>query len=237
VIKRKIHEEIPISFLVMAVLIWTAVTAAAKDVEVKGEMTKLATPYRSFWELAKQEVEGKDYEIKCRLRDERVLVMAPHGGQIEPTTSMIAEAIAGENYSYYSFEGLKEEGNGVLHIESHLFNEPQGLQAAQKADVVITVHGQLDHQEGFIMVGGLHVDLRSEIRRRLEADGFPTRIPPEGLQGIDPENICNRGRLKSGVQLEVSRKERDLLKTDKKRMERFASAVREAIQRFLRKMP
>lgn len=195
----------------------------------------MTSPYKNFEELAQQEIEGKDYQIKFRLRDDRVLIMAPHGGKIEPTTSMIAEAIAGENYSFYSFEGLKEEGNGVLHIESHLFDEPRGLQAAQKADVVITVHGQLDHNEGFTMVGGLHVDLRSEIRRRLEAAGFQTRTPPEGLQGIDPENICNRGRLKGGVQLEVSRKERDLLKLDQERLERFAIAVRQAIQRFVRK--
>jgi phage replication-related protein YjqB (UPF0714/DUF867 family) len=195
----------------------------------------MTSPHKSFEELARQEVEGKDYQITVRLRDERVLVMAPHGGKIEPTTSMIAEAIAEENYSYYSFEGSKEGGNGVLHIESHLFDEPRGLQAAQKADVVITIHGQLDHKEGFVMVGGLHVDLRSEIRRRLEAAGFQTRTPPEGLQGIDPENICNRGRLKGGVQLEVSRKERDLLKSDQERLERFASAVRTAIQRFVRR--
>jgi len=195
----------------------------------------MTSPYRSFEELKSRELEGKDYQIRSHLRDERVLIMAPHGGKIEPTTTMIAEAIAGENYSCYSFEGLKDEGNGVLHIESHLFDEPQALQAVKKADVVITVHGQLNHQEGFIMVGGLHVDLRPEIRRRLEAAGFQTRTPPEGLQGIDPENICNRGKLKGGIQLEVSRKERDLLKTDKERLERFASAVREAIQRFLRK--
>jgi phage replication-related protein YjqB (UPF0714/DUF867 family) len=195
----------------------------------------MTSPYKNFGELAQQEIENKDYQITVRLRDERVLVMAPHGGKIEPTTSMIAEAIAGENYSFYSFEGLKEDGNGTLHIESHLFDEPRALQTVKKADVVITVHGQLNHQEGFIMVGGLHVDLRSEIRRRLEAAGFETRTPPEGLQGIDPENICNRGRLKGGVQLEVSRKERDSFKTDKERLEGFASAVRQAIQRFVRK--
>jgi phage replication-related protein YjqB (UPF0714/DUF867 family) len=190
--------------------------------------------YRSFEELQSQEREGKDYQIRFDSRDERALIMAPHGGKIEPTTSMIAEAIAGSSYSYYSFEGLKEEGNDILHIESHLFDEPQALQAARQADVVITVHGQLNRQEGFVMVGGLHVDLRPEIRHRLEAAGFQTRTPPEGLQGIDPENICNRGRLKAGIQLEVSRKERDLLRTDKERLDRFANAVREAIQRFLR---
>ncbi|MGQ9647194.1 MAG: poly-gamma-glutamate hydrolase family protein [Thermodesulfobacteriota bacterium] len=195
----------------------------------------MTSPYKRFAELAQREIEGRDYQIDVRLRDERVLIMAPHGGKIEPTTSMIAEAIAGKNYSFYRFEGIKEEGNGILHIESHLFDEPRALEAVKKADVVVTVHGQLDHKEGFVMVGGLNVDLRSDIRRRLEAAGFHTRTPPEGLQGIDPENICNRGRLKGGVQLEVSRKERDLLKTDQERLERFAGAVRDAIQRFLRK--
>jgi len=190
----------------------------------------MTSPYGSFEELKSRELEGKDYQIRFHLRDERVLIMAPHGGKIEPTTTMIAEAIAGENYSCYTFEGLKEEGNGVLHIESHLFDEPQALQAVQKADVVITVHGQLNHQEGFIMVGGLHVDLRSEIRRRLEAGGFQTRTPTEGLQGIDPENICNRGRLKGGIQLEVSRKERDALRKDRDRLQKFSNAVRDAIQ-------
>jgi phage replication-related protein YjqB (UPF0714/DUF867 family) len=194
----------------------------------------MTSPYRSFEELKSRELEGKDYQVRFHLRDERVLIMAPHGGKIEPTTSMIAEAIAGENYSYYSFEGLKEEGNGVLHIESHLFDEPRALQAAQKADVVITVHGQLDHREGFIMIGGLHVDLRSEIRRRLEAAGFQTRTPTEGLQGIDPENICNQGKLKGGIQLEVSRKERDSLRTDQERLRRFAAAIREAIQWYIK---
>lgn len=190
----------------------------------------MTSPYRNFEELKSRELEGKDYQIRFHLRDERVLIMAPHGGEIEPTTTTIAEAIAGENYSCYSFEGLKEEGNGVLHIESHLFDEPQALQAVKKADVVITVHGQLNHQEGFIMVGGLHVDLRSEIRRRLEAAGFQMRTPPEGLQGIDPENICNRGRLKGGIQLEVSRKERDALRKDGDRLHKFSDAVRDAIQ-------
>jgi len=193
---------------------------------------EMTSPYRNFEDLIQQEVEGRDYQVNVRLRDERVFVMAPHGGKIEPTTSMIAEAIAGENYSYYSFDGLKATGNSVLHIESHLFDEPRALQAVKKADVVITVHGQLNHQEGFTMVGGLHVDLRSEIRRRLEAAGFQTRTPPEGLQGIDSENICNRGRLKGGVQLEVSRKERDSLRTDQGRLTRFAAAIREAIQSY-----
>jgi phage replication-related protein YjqB (UPF0714/DUF867 family) len=193
----------------------------------------MTSPYDSFDELKNQEVEGRDYQIKFQSWNERVLIMAPHGGKIEPMTSEIAEAIAGQDYSFYSFEGLKADGNGVLHIESHLFDEPRALQAVKKADIVLTVHGQLNHKEEFVMVGGLDVSLRSEIKRQLEASGFQTRPPTEGLQGIDPENICNCGRWKGGVQLEISRKVRDSLRADRNRLQEFANAVRKSMQRYL----
>jgi phage replication-related protein YjqB (UPF0714/DUF867 family) len=194
----------------------------------------MTSPYKSFNELTTQEVEGRDYRIRLQLKDGRVLVMAPHGGKIERMTSEIAEAIAGDNYSFYSLEGLKEDGNSLLHIESHLFDEPLALRAVEKADIVVSVHGQLDHREEFIMVGGLSVDLRSEIKRQLEAVGFQTRPPTEGLQGIDPDNICNRGRWKGGAQLEISRKVRDSLRSDANRLQLFADAVRKAIRYHFR---
>ena len=188
--------------------------------------------YMSFKELVHREVEDQDYRIRIELRDPRVLIMAPHGGKIEPTTAEIAAAIAEDDYSFYCFEGLKTDSR-PLHIESHLFDEPRALQAVKKADIVVTVHGQLNHKEEFVMVGGLNVSLRSEIRRQLEASGFQTRPPTEGLQGIDPENMCNRGRWKGGVQLEISRKVRDSLRIDRIRLQEFANAVRKSIQRYL----
>jgi len=188
------------------------------------------TSYQSFKELAEHEVEGQDYRIRIELRDPSVLVMAPHGGKIEPTTGEIAEAIAGTAYSSYVFEGLKTDGNGVLHIESHLFDEPRALKTVEKAEVVITVHGQIDQKEAFIMIGGLNENLRSRIKRQLEAAGFQARPPTEGLMGTDPMNICNRGKSKQGIQLEVSRKARDLLRSDGDRLRVFAKAMRRAVQ-------
>jgi len=193
----------------------------------------MTSPYSTFKELAKSESEGKDYQVRIDLRDSPVLVMAPHGGKIEPMTAEIAEAIAGHDYSFYSFEGLKENGNNILHIESHFFDEPRGLQAVRRADIVITVHGQLNRKDAFVMIGGLHNGLGSEIRRQLEAAGFQIRPVGKGLEGIDPMNICNRGRLKAGVQLEVSRKVRDLLRGDKSQLQAFSGAVRKAIQIYL----
>jgi len=186
--------------------------------------------YRGFKELTDREVEGQDYRIRIDLRDPGVLIMAPHGGKIEPMTAEISEVIAGIDYSFYCFEGLKASGNSVLHIESHLFDEPRALQAVRQADVVITVHGQLDQKQEFVMTGGLHSRLRLEIERQLDSGGFQTRPPKEGLRGTDPRNICNRGKSGQGVQLEVSRRVRDSLKNDRDRLRLFAEAVRRAIR-------
>lgn len=186
--------------------------------------------YTSFKELAAHEIEGKDYRIRVKWRTPRILIMAPHGGTIEPTTEIIAEAIAGKDYSLYRFEGLKGDSR-MLHLESHLFDEPRAMDLVQKAEVVITVHGQIDQKEEFVMIGGLDTQLGSEIKRQLEAVGFQTRTPAEGLSGTDPMNICNRGRSKQGVQLEISRKVRDSLRNDPNRLRLFAEAVRRAIQR------
>jgi len=192
----------------------------------------MVSSYQSFKELADRKVEGQDYRIRIELRDPCVLIMAPHGGKIEPTTAEIAAAIAEDDYSFYCFEGLKTDSR-PLHIESHLFDEPRALQVVRKADVVITIHGQIDQKEEFVMVGGLNDSLRSEITRELEGAGFQTRVPTERLMGTDSQNICNRGKLRRGVQLEVSRKVRDLLKTNLELLQVFAEAVRKAIQIYL----
>lgn len=193
---------------------------------------KMTSSYNSFQEIKAREIEEKDFRIRTHLRDASVLIMAPHGGKIEPGTTEIAEAIAGKDYSFYSFEGLKAEGNHVFHIESHLYNEPRALQAVSMATLVLTVHGQIDQKDEFVMVGGLHIQLCSEIEYQLKASGFPIRPPMKGLSGTDPKNICNRGASRCGVQLELSRKLRDSLRTDQVRLRIFADALRKAIHRY-----
>jgi phage replication-related protein YjqB (UPF0714/DUF867 family) len=189
----------------------------------------MMSSYNNFQKLKSRVVEGQDYQVRVNLREGPVLVIAPHGGKIEPMTAEIAEAIAGKDYSFYAFEGLKADGNGMLHIESHLFDEPRALEAVGKAEIVITIHGQINQKEEFVMVGGLNDKLRREITKQLETSCFQTRPPTEGLMGTDPQNICNRGKLKQGVQLEVSWKVRDLLRNDRDRLHVFAEAIRRAI--------
>ena len=159
---------------------------------------------RSFKDLAKKHVEGRDYQIIIASKRSRVLVIAPHGGKIEPGTSEIAAAIADSDYSLYRFEGLKSHAKKLFHIESHRFDEPSVLQAVAKSEVIIAIHGQNNRKDVFIMIGGLNSDLRFCVEAALKAAGFDMRPPTKGTGGSDPHNICNRGKLRAGVQLEIN---------------------------------
>jgi len=55
----------------------------------------------------------------------------------------------------------------------------------------------------------------------VEASGFQIQPPAEGLRGTDPMNICHRGKLRHGVQLEIGRRGRDALRADKDQHQTF----------------
>lgn len=139
------------------------------------------SPYRNFKELSEREIEGHDYQVKNVTRTRNILVMAPHGGKIEPGTSEIAEAIASTDFSFYSFEGLKPTGNSLLHIESHLYDEPRAIRAIKKADIVISIHGHCDNKDSFIIIGGLNTQLGNHIKRNLSNLGYHFRSSSQGL--------------------------------------------------------
>ena len=72
--------------------------------------------YAGFAELAGHERLGTDYRIRLRSACPAFAIVAPHGGGIEPGTSELAEAVSGEQLSFYAFEGLKRAGNAALHV-------------------------------------------------------------------------------------------------------------------------
>jgi phage replication-related protein YjqB (UPF0714/DUF867 family) len=161
--------------------------------------------YKNFISLADNEREGEDYRILCRQRDSGIAVMAPHGGGIEPGTLDIADALAGNEYSFYAFKGMKKKGNEILHLTSNRFDEPIGLQISKNALIVVSIHGNRDKGE-MVFIGGRNRALKEKIVHALTTAGFPASISDEpGLRGIKPENICNRCTSGEGVQLEISR--------------------------------
>lgn len=159
--------------------------------------------YRNFRELQACEAKN-DYKIFYRPGKYSVLIMAPHGGEIEPFTSQISEWIAGEDFSIYLFEGIKDYGIKDLHITSHHFDEPLALEILERADIVVTIHSLRNSVDEFIMVGGLDLELCAKIKAALAKAGFEIRKCEARYRGQHPDNICNRGRQGIGVQLEIT---------------------------------
>lgn len=164
----------------------------------------MADVYSNFRELQQHEREGQDYLIKTSRNWRPVLIAAPHGGNIEPFTSVIAQWIAGEEFAWYSFEGVKSAGIRKLHITSHHFDEPLLLKGLQEAQTVLTIHGLKNSREEFLMIGGLDSSLSNSLRIGLQNGGFIVKDSEEKYRGVHPENICNRGITRKGVQLEIS---------------------------------
>lgn len=131
-----------------------------------------------------------------------VAIIAPHGGKIEPRTSDIARAIAGQDYSCYLFEGRKARDNGELHITSSNFNEPQCLALIAPARIVLGIHGC--QGQSAIYVGGLNLGLADALFEALVDDGLPAHRHGHQFPALHPENICNRGASRAGAQLELT---------------------------------
>ncbi|MCJ7627943.1 MAG: poly-gamma-glutamate hydrolase family protein [Longimicrobiales bacterium] len=189
----------------------------------------MADTYKSFQELKVQEREGEDWTREYISRGSRILVMALHGGWIEPFTSELARAVAGNDLSLYTFQGLKKRGNESLHLTSHRFDEPLGLGAASAAHWVLAIHGERSSDRHFVMVGGLWYSFRDRLVEALEEAGFPVESPREGLDGVNPTNICNRGRSGTGAQLEISGGLRRTLRKDPEEFRRFVALVRDTL--------
>jgi phage replication-related protein YjqB (UPF0714/DUF867 family) len=164
----------------------------------------MADKYKTFASLAKCETEGRDYLFSLRNRPGAVVVIAVHGGGIEAGTSEIADAIAADDLSFYTFQGIKPRRNRDLHITSHRFDEPQCTALVSNAPGVISVHGE-ESKRQVVFLGGKDRRMRDSFRDSLTASGFKVEMhKKKNLQGLDPLNICNRAVNGWGVQLELS---------------------------------
>ena len=173
-----------------------------------------AVTYRDFSQLSQHERAGVDYLIHHRAGRSGLLVMAPHGGGIESGTGDIADAIAGHRHAYYCFAATKRRGNRALHIPSHHFNEPRGLAMAHAADWVMTIHGCRETKP-IVWVGGRDRTNGDTITKALLRSGILSqRCEDMALRGLHPDNLCNLGQRKGGVQLEFSLGVRKLMFDD-----------------------
>lgn len=184
--------------------------------------------YLNFADLIRHEERHKDFSIFTQDLNSPVTIFAPHGGRIEPHTSDIAKAIAGDRFNCYCFEGLKNVNNGRLHITSHNYDEPEALYLLSKSFHVIVVHA-CKGTDGTVYIGGLDHLLKTAIKKELLQNRIRVVMEHDRFPGINPENLCNRGIRQKGVQLEITRDLRD----DWGKIEAISLAVQNAIDKVL----
>jgi phage replication-related protein YjqB (UPF0714/DUF867 family) len=167
----------------------------------------MSDKYPDFETLSQHEISGVDYRILVRRATTSFSIVAIHGGGIEPGASELADAVAGSEFSFYAFEGLKRSGNADLHITSTKMDEPMCVGLLRVTGTVVTIHGEGTDVDGEgVFLGGLDDETGGRFREALEGNGFCVRRHPNPeLQGREPTNVCNRGTLGKGVQLELSR--------------------------------
>lgn len=168
--------------------------------------------YANFADLAAQNRAGVDYQIELAERPGAGVVMAFHGGLIEPGTTELARSVARDDLSFYTFMGLKNgEANGVfftasdLHLTSAHFDEPSLLALARAKDFGLALHGYGGEDADFC-VGGANAEKRRELVASLRV-AFPALRacelccdPYNGVSKKNPVNLCAR----QGVQVEMS---------------------------------
>jgi phage replication-related protein YjqB (UPF0714/DUF867 family) len=154
-------------------------------------------------------------------RNTGLLVLAPHGGQVEPPTDLQAERLAARigkpgRVSTWRCRGYHPRGGQAAfdrwHITSTDIHEASypllARVAARKFEHAVSFHGMLDDR---ILVGGssppsLRAAVRDAIRDALAGTGIAVdlALPGDGNAGRDPRNIVNRYAPGGGVQIEQS---------------------------------
>jgi phage replication-related protein YjqB (UPF0714/DUF867 family) len=174
-------------------------------VKIPSEMSRHDALYGCYADLAMAQVEGADFSVCVQRRPgSTVAILAPHGGAIEAGTSEIARAVAGSEFNLYLFEGIREAGNyAALHLTSHRFDEPRCLALLTACDHVIAIHGcRGDAPQA--LLGGLDSGLKERICEAISGVGIESRLDGHQFHAVHPRNICNRGRRRAGVQIELT---------------------------------
>ncbi len=168
---------------------------------------------RSYGEILQcGHVLGRDFRVAFGdSKIELCLLIAPHGGGIEPGSSEIMRAVADVGgWAWYEFAGFLRKGNKeVLHISSTDFDEPTLKSMLPQAGFVIAFHGASESREPIVYVGGKWKLGRHTVIESINgafrkhgiraADAIDNAVAAH-LRGLDDSNITNLGKRAEGIQ-------------------------------------
>ncbi len=171
-------------------------------------MCGAAITYSSFREISENERYAQSYSVLVAGKNSDTVILALHGGGIEPGTEELALEVHEPEEGLFIFSGIKKTGNRLLHITSTKFDHPEALELVENSVLTIAIHGA-GGKEPITYLGGLCEKGIRAIAEELTSNGFHVSTkPPPGIDGKDPQNIVNKNLRKKGVQVEISEAQR-----------------------------
>lgn len=159
-------------------------------------------PCRDYTELVLKAHKDQDYRLDIVDRGADCTIVAIHGGGIDPPTSELAAAIAGEEHNLYDFRGIRPQGNEALRIPAHRFDEVRLRRLLHCSRLALSVLG-VEGREEAIHLGGRNRRLLRILRQRLTEAGFVVRGPWGPGAAHDPTRFVN-WPAEGGVQIELT---------------------------------
>lgn len=144
----------------------------------------------------------KDYQVHMRDRGADVTITAIHGGRIEPLTSELAQAIAGNEHNLYELRGLLAADNAALRIPTARFNEIRLNALVRRSLVCLALDGVPGSRE-LVHLGGKNSHLKAILAEQLAQAGFEVAAPYSVGAAHDPTRYYNASR-EGGILLELS---------------------------------
>ena len=203
--------------------------------------------------------EGTDWARRFRIHERfddspgrtdegpRTVILAPHGGGIEPGTSELCLAVAGHHpanlpitppagvtYDYWMLEGIRPGDNRDLHVTSTGCDDLVAVRLCAGALCALSLHGfdpapEFPASEQIVLVGGTNRTLKDLLVTLLDDAHIKVQAVGSGseVDGDSPCNIVNRTlpvgtppAALGGVQLELSTPLRDAMFTENSRPRR-----------------
>lgn len=162
--------------------------------------------YPSMTALRKVE-QADAYDLTWTITESPMIVVAPHGGAIEPRTSEIASALAGTEHTQCQFKGKLPAGQNFprLHVTSVNWDVEECLILIRQRTHALSIHGMAG-SDRTVHIGGLDSTKGAQLAAALTAiDGITVVYPATGdVAGTSVNNFVNKDADGAGVQLEMT---------------------------------
>lgn len=117
-----------------------------------------------------------DWKKEIKKTGSNVIIVAPHGGNIEKGTTELTKMVAKHNhYDYYSFTVLNQQNPEKFHVTSSHYNDPTLLNMVKSKDFAVSIHGAKGDKP-VIYLGGLDTELKEAIKQQLLKQHFTVKI-------------------------------------------------------------